>query len=71
MKCPVCGYEQGFDWVEREDGSSDFEEVNPTGEKFILFQGNFFAKEEGNCFDDVYEVEVYACPKCRTLRISD
>lgn len=71
MKCPVCGYEQGFNWVECEDGNSHFEEVNPEGEKFIHLQGNFFAKEEGNYSDDAYEVEVYACPKCRTLRVSE
>lgn len=60
MKC-LCGYEKIEKW-----NSEDGEEVGD--EKFILVNFGLYPQVRRDYFED-YKIEVYACPKCGTLKI--
>jgi hypothetical protein len=38
MKCPACGYKQGYEWDEEGTGHI---EVNPKNDKFVRIDGIF------------------------------
>lgn len=64
MKCEVCGYKQGYEY----DENDDYKEVNPNGKKFIEVEGHFTIESSGY-HGGKNEVNLYACPKCKTVQM--
>ena len=70
MECKNCGYKQGYMWVEKEDGTEKYEEVNPLNDKFKRIEGSFFAENESS-YGGSHEVSLYGCPKCNVVILID
>lgn len=65
MKC-VCGYEHLREW--------QLEEGQTTGDKEFITLQHPVIRIEDECFDGWHgsplkDVDIYACPKCGTLKI--
>jgi len=56
MECGACGY---------VEGRSEKEEDN---QPFIEIKGSFYIRTSGYYSHDE-EVELYACPKCKTIKL--
>lgn len=64
MKCHACGYEKTEKW---DKDSHRF--VNDIGDvPFIAIDGNFTITKRGNWHDYTDHVNLYACPKCGTIK---
>ena len=68
MKC-VCGYEKEIDYIDEK------ESINPDGEDFISISGVFFIDipydKQGYFKRNKEERNLYACPKCGTIKIGE
>lgn len=65
MKCAVCNYEYEEEYV-NENGRKFYK---PTigDDEFIKINGSFTI--EGDWYGTIQEVNMYACPKCGTVRM--
>lgn len=56
MDCVICGYEHKKD--------------NRKSKPFIEIEGHFTCREELDYYPDrVYEIYLYACPVCKTVKV--
>jgi hypothetical protein len=68
MKCN-CGYE--YEEGINENNNGKWETLKGK-EKFIKIEGTFFIKKEYDYSpDEIKQINLYACPKCGSVRISD
>lgn len=67
MKCATCNYEYKDEYV-NENGARFYKPIIGDNE-FIQINGNFTIKIEGDWYNAIQEIDLYACPKCGTVRI--
>ena len=70
MKCAACGYE----YEQRYGGGMNgTEEIVVKGDdKFVRIGGHFTRPESSHGYcSALQEVQLYACPKCGTVRMED
>jgi len=58
MECAACGY--GYYW-------SSEEQTMVGNEEFIKIRGSWSIKQSDRVDTTIVPVEVFACPKCKTL----
>lgn len=67
MKCHVCQYEH-----EEEFDSKCRTFITSKGdEKFIVIEGTFFVKNSNGYSESISTINLYACPKCKTVKLYD
>lgn len=65
MKCQACGYDRHMEY----DGKKN---VYTNEEPFINIIGTFYVTRETNYSGKVdFQVQLYACPKCKTVILDD